>query len=116
MKTLTQNSSNDIAIDANGQLALNKGRNAYADIVANIIRTLKGEIQLDPDAGIDYMGTVFKSITRLDIWKYYVTQQIQELGFIQGITKFDASYDSGTKILTYSLVVTTDKGVVEVLS
>lgn len=116
MKTLSQSSTNDMSIDADGILSVTTGRLSYADIIADIIRTLKGEIQLDENIGIDYMGTVFKSVSRTHIWKYYVSQAIEALPFVHGIVSFDASYVSKTKAMNYKLVIQTDAGAVEVSS
>lgn len=116
--TLKQSNSglaiNDISIDGNGLLSTVGGKLSYADIVSGIIRTMKGEIQLEPDAGIDYFGTVFKSIARLNIWKFFVRSAIESLDFVVSIQSFDASYNTRTKVLSYKLVIETDLGGVTV--
>lgn len=105
-----------MSIDSDGILSVTNGRLSYADIIADTIRTLKGEIQLDENIGIDYMGTVFRSVSRTHIWKYYVSQAIEAMPFVQGIISFEASYVSKTKVMNYKLVVQTDDGTVEVSS
>lgn len=119
-RTLAQSSDNlsvnDLTIDANGVLSVVDGKLSYADIISDVIGTLKGEILLDPDVGIDYLGTIFKSIARLNIWKFYVRSSVEALDFVTNIVSFDADYNTRTKLLTYKLVVATDLGAVEVNS
>ena len=118
--TLAQSSDNlsinDLTIDANGVLSVVDGKLSYADIISDVIRTLKGEILLAPDVGIDYFGTIFKSIARLNIWKFHVRSSIEALDFVTNIVSFDANYNTRTKVLTYKLTVATDLGSVEVQS
>lgn len=116
MKTLSQSPTNDLYIGSDGQLSVTSGRLSYADTISDTIRTLKGEIQLDASIGIDYMGTVFKSISRTYIWKHYVTTAINALPFVKSILSFDASYVSQSRTMNYSLSVSTDDGVVQVSS
>ncbi len=116
MKTLSQSSTNDMFIRPDGVLSITTGRLSYADIISDTIRTMRGEIQLDKNIGIDYMGTVFKSVSRVYIWKHYVTKAIGALPFVKSIVSFDASYISQSRIMNYSLVIQTDNGIVEVSS
>lgn len=114
MKTLSQSSDNDMSIGPDGILSVTAGRLSYADIISDTIRTMKGEIQLDKNLGIDYMGTVFKSVSRVYIWKHYVTKAIGALPFVKSILSFDASYISQSRTMKYSISVQTDDGIVEV--
>lgn len=116
MKTLSQSSTNDMYIRPDGVLSVTTGRLSYADIISNTIRTMRGEIQLDKNIGIDYMGTVFRSVSRTYIWKYYVTKAIGALPFVKSIVSFEASYISQSRTMNYSLVIQTDDGIVEVSS
>lgn len=116
MKTLSQSSTNDMFIGSDGVLSITTGRLSYADIISDTIRTMRGEIQLDKNIGIDYMGTVFKSVSRVYIWKHYVTKSIDALPFVKSIVSFDASYISKSRIMNYRLVIQTDNGIVEVSS
>ena len=53
IKTLAQNRSGDgnhaydIGLDESGDFAFSSGLSAYADIIADKVRTLEGEMQLD---------------------------------------------------------------------
>ena len=93
---------------------MSHGRTSYADIIADRIRTIKGELPLDKDVGIDYFGTIFKSVSRSNIWKHYVRSAIEELPFVIGITEFSFSFNLSTKILSYSISVNTDEGIVDI--
>lgn len=118
MTTLSQKTDeggvNDIFIDDDGVLAMSHGRTSYADIIADRIRTIKGELPLDKDVGIDYFGTIFKSVSRSNIWRHYVKSAIEKLPFVIGITEFYSSFNPSTKILSYSISVNTDEGIVEI--
>ena len=117
MTTLTRTGSTyDLSIGEDGILRTSSGIDAYAEIVEANILTLLGEIQLDPRIGIDYMGTVFKTVAKTHIWKYYVVKAIEALPFVKEITSFSASFNSSTKVMNYRLSVLTDHGMVSVAS
>ena len=117
MTTLTRTgTTHDLSIGSDGVLALSSGLDAYAEIVEAEVSTLKGEILTDPGIGIDYMGTVFKSVSKTHIWKYLVTQAVSALPFVVGIQSFTATFDSINRTMKYALSVLTDYGIVEVES
>lgn len=115
MRTLTEAGAfNDIAIDGDGLISVSVGKKAYAEIIASMVRTLLGEIQLDPSIGIDYMGTVFRSVSRISVWKHFVKTALERLPFVTGVLSFDASYKPASRTMEYVLKVSTDGGLVEV--
>ena len=117
MTTLARTgATHDLSIDTDGVLALSSGVDAYAEIIKAEVMTLKGEILTNPDIGIDYMGTVFRSIERTHIWKYLVAQAVSALPFVMEIKSFSASYDSTRRTMYYALSVLTDHGIVEIES
>lgn len=93
-------------------------KEAYAIIIADCIRTLKGELQLDVEAGIPYIETVFTSPSLLTKWKAAVRRKVLSLPFVESIVAFDAKVigDMNDSKVTFSMTVTTDNGITEVIS
>ena len=122
MTTFSQNpETNDIetrAVTVGGvtkrYLSFNTGKQAYADIIGDPIRTVSGELQLDVNRGVPYFETVFKSVNGIDIWKDDVRKIMNGLSFVKSIVSFDVSWDPVSRKLNYEMVVETDDGEVTV--
>lgn len=122
MTTFAQNSeTNDIethAVTVGGMtkryLSFNTGKQAYADIIGDTIRTVSGELQLNTERGVPYFETVFKSVNGIDIWKDDVRKIMNGLSFVKSIVSFDVSWDPVSRKLNYEMVVETDEGEVTV--
>ena len=120
MTTFSQNpETNDIethAVTVGGvtkrYLSFNNGKQAYADIIGDTIRTVSGELQLDVNRGVPYFETVFKSVNGIDIWKNDVRKRVLEFPFVKSIDSFDVSY--ANRKLEYTMRLTTDAGDVTV--
>ena len=120
MTTFSQNpATNDIethAVTIGGvtkrYLSFNTGKQAYADIIGDTIRTVSGELQLDVNRGVPYFETVFKSANGIDIWKNDVRKRVLEFPFVKSIDSFDVSY--ANRKLEYTMHLTTDAGDVTV--
>ena len=120
MTTFSQNpDTNDIethAVTVGGvtkrYLSSNDGKRAYADIIGDAIRTVRGELQRDTERGVPYFETVFKSVNGIDIWKNDVRKRVLEFPFVKSIDSFDVSY--ANKKLEYTMHLTTDAGDVTV--
>ena len=120
MTTFSQNpETNDIetnAVTVGGvtkrYLSFSNGKQAYADIIGDTIRTVSGELQLDVNRGVPYFETVFKSVNGIDIWKNDVRKRVLEFPFVKSIDSFDVSY--ANKKLEYTMHLTTDAGDVTV--
>ena len=120
MTTFSQNpATNDIethAVTVGGvtkrYLSFNTGKQAYADIIGDAIRTVRGELQLDTGRGVPYFETVFKSVNGIDIWKNDVRKRVLEFPFVKSIDSFDVSY--ANRKLEYTMRLTTDAGDVTV--
>lgn len=104
----------DIGIDANGMLAFVSGKDAHANVIANAVRTLIGELQLDVEAGIPWMDSVFNEIGDTSLWEHRVREAIESFDFVVSIDEFTADYNYSSKTLKYHIVVTTSEGTVEV--
>ena len=122
MTTFSQNlATNDIethAVTVGGvtkrYLSFNTGKQAYADIISDTIRTVSGELQLDVNRGVPYFETVFKSVNGIDIWKNDVRKIMNGLSFVKSIVSFDVSWNPISRKLKYEMVVETDDGEVTV--
>ena len=120
MTTFSQNpETNDIethAVTVGGvtkrYLSFDNGKQAYADIIGDAIRTVRGELQLDTGRGVPYFETVFKSVNGIDIWKNDVRKRVLEFPFVKSIDSFDVSY--ANRKLEYTMRLTTDAGDVTV--
>ena len=95
-------------------ISFNTGKQAYADIIGDTIRTVCGELQLDVNRGVPYFETVFKSVNGIDIWKNDVRKIVNGLSFVKSIVSFDVSWDPLNRKLNYEMVVETDEGKVTV--
>ena len=114
MKTFAQDSHNDIRIGSDGQFATVDGLDAYSTVIADVVRTVRGELQLDTERGVPYFETVFKSINGIDIWKSEVRKRVLALSFVRSIDSFSASWKTENHILSYSMTVSTDNGTVTI--
>lgn len=115
MRTLKQESLQDITLDEDGDFSLSDGKKAYGIILADAVRTVKGEVQLDSSVGVPYDTTVWSQRKRLALWKHYVRDLILGYAFVTAITKFNAIVDA-KGILNYDIIVETEEGVVVVTS
>ena len=117
MKSFRQTAeTHDIYLDPDSDVfafAMADDKNAYAYIIGDAIRTVKGEIQLDTELGIPYFATVFDRSDKLNIWKHFVNKKILAYDFVTGITKFDAEIID-KDVIHYDMIVETIDGSVNV--
>lgn len=120
MKAFRQTTNTlDIFLDPNSdymEIAIADDKNAYAYIIGDAIRTVKGELQLDIEAGIPYFATVFDRSDKLSIWKHYVEKKILSYDFVLGIPKFEVELTNDKSILRYDMTVKTKDGLVNIAS
>lgn len=115
MIAFSQNFPNyDIGLDANGVIAFVSGKEAYTNAIANAVRTLTGELQLNVEAGIPWMDSVFNEIGDTSLWEYRVREVIEEFDFVDSIESFISEYNFATKTLKYQITISTTEGIVEV--
>lgn len=104
-----QNHKNDIWYE-NGGFATCSGKEAYAQTIEAVIKTLYGEIQVDREYGIPYFNTIWTSVTMLDRWALAVRNAVSELPFVIEIVSFTYSVDSQAHQVNYALEVKVDTG------
>ena len=115
MLTLAQSEgTHDIYLDDDGQLATASDADAYAIVISDAIRTLRGEIQLNTKLGIPYLETIFLNQSGVQIWKHYVVQRILEFDFVDNVDRFDYYIDFKSRVLTYEMEISTNSGKVSV--
>ena len=112
--TVLSLAGNELHIGPDGQIAVKRGKDAYAQTVTNAIRTVFGEVPSNTSLGIPYFDTVFLSHDKILLWKAQVEKRIQEFDFVDAVSEFNATVDYEKRVLTYSLVVTTGEGNVRI--
>lgn len=102
---------NDIRIDpATGDIAFAEGKDAYAVIIADAVRTVEGELQYNTEYGIPYFSTVFASIGLRGVWRARVLDMIRKMSFVQTIGRMDMDFNLSSRTLSYTIELTTDEG------
>ena len=104
MKTLGKNADNDLYLEAGG-LAILHDAEAQCAVIESVLQTQQGELQFDPDGGIDYFGTVFQNPTYIDFWAGQVQDKISALDFVESIEDFTYRFDAKTSTLYWSMTV-----------
>lgn len=115
MKCLKQiGADNDICIGQDGQLAFVDGKEAYAQIVSDALRTIKGEYIFDVDLGIPWFRTLLGHGSANIEWQNLVRERILEFDFVESILDFDYKYDHVAKEMDYTCTILTDSGIITV--
>lgn len=105
-----ETSYGDIYLDINNNLAIKSGENALLDIITNVVRTRKYEIQYDMNKGIPYFETIFSDTGLLGLWRSYVIQEIENVDGVISIESLIYSLDESNKKLSYSCQIRTIYG------
>lgn len=111
MRTLSINSNDDIYLDASGNLAIDTGKQALADIATNKTRTVYGEVPLDAQAGIPFFDVVFNKFDP-SLFKQFLFATLKEVPEVTEVLQY--SYEIKDGKLTYSAVLKTSEGEVTV--
>ena len=102
---------NDIKWDeSTGTLATCSGIEAYAQTIAAVVLTVRGELVTKQEAGIPYFSTIFVSKNYADQWASEVIDAVRALDFVSSIDSFTYEYDEKRKWMTYKMSVTTKDG------
>lgn len=83
---------------------------AYEQILAAVVLTVRGELQLDTERGIPYFDTVFASSRLIDQWALAVRRAVLAKPFVESIDSFTYNFNHAANTLEYELDVTTDLG------
>lgn len=87
---------------------------AYTQTLEAVVETVKGELQLDTEAGIPYFDTIFASNRLIDEWAMAVRRAVLAKPFVVSIDDFTYDFNPTLNKLSYELDVTTDIGSVTV--
>lgn len=104
----TTKDTNDIFLDASGNLAMAEDKPAIANIVLNVVRTNRGELQYNKSAGIPYFDVLFVANPNLRIWADFLRKETLRVPGTISITDF--TYKVTNEVLTYSMTVETNIG------
>ena len=108
MQTISVNQNNDIYVDTSGNIAMGKDKYALSDICKNKVLTTLGEPEYNQTAGIPYFETVFCDTPKIDLFQTAVIETIEQTDNVNRVTNFD--YDQNNGVLSYSLIINTDFG------
>jgi len=108
MITISRDEKCDLEVTPTGQLRTVEGIDAYAQIINAKMRTVRGECELNLDAGLPYFDTIFMSPRNRDIWMSEARSMIGELPFVISIKSFETEFTDNT--LYYIMQVITDLG------
>lgn len=108
MQTISVNQNNDIYVDTSGNIAMGKDKYALSDICKNKVLTTLGEPEYNQTAGIPYFETVFCDTPKIDLFQTAVIETIEQTDNVNRVTNFDYDQDNG--VLSYSLIINSDFG------
>ena len=101
MKTFAKDPDGNVIVDpVTHDIRTVDGVEAYAVIIGDAIRTVRGELQLDTERGVPYFETVFKSVNGIDIWKGDVRKRVLALSFVSSIDSFSAYWNPENHVLS----------------
>jgi len=103
----------DIVVQ-NGAFRMAYGKDCYLVQIHTALKTLLGEIILNPGEGLDYFGTAFNVNAQVGVavWAQRLRDRVLKFPFVQKIKKFEYGMDDARHRLEYELVVETDDGTV----
>lgn len=102
--------THDLILTDGGLLATETDMTAYEVVVADALRTLVGELQLDLERGIPWMTTILAKRNRVAVWKHYVENRITEFDFVRRIESFNVEYDYTRNKVSFALVIVATDG------
>ena len=108
MLTIAINSSNDIYLDPNGNIALKTDLEAMGDIYVNKAQTNKGELIYNAEKGIDYFNTIFGEPCYPDIFQNELISELENTAETIKITGFNQEISNG--IYSYTVNCQTSYG------
>lgn len=113
MKTMTQTNVQDISLNKYGDFTMLEGKKAYGIVLADAVRTVKGEIQIDSSIGLPYVSTAWEN--KKKEYVHYLKTLILSYEFVLEITKLEVEITSGGT-LSYMITVETKDGSINLSS
>lgn len=100
----------DIYLDDKNNLAIKTGEEALLDVLNNVIRTRKYELQYDMNKGVPYFETIFSDSGLLGLWRSYLIQTIENVNGVISVESITYSLDDGSKKISYTCKIRTIYG------
>lgn len=100
----------DIYLDDKNNLAIKTGEEALLDVLNNVIRTRKYELQYDMNKGVPYFETIFSDSGLLGLWRSYLIQTIENVNGVISVESLTYSLDEGSKKISYTCQIRTIYG------
>lgn len=110
---MSQTSVQDISLNKHGDFTILEGKKAYGLVLADAVRTVKGEIQIDSSIGLPYVSTAWEN--KKKEYVHYLKTLIMSYEFVLAIKKLDVEIASGGT-LKYDITVETKDGNIDVSS
>lgn len=110
--TLGLNESNDIYLNASGNLQLDQNIAALQDICVNVSRALLGEEVLTTGNGIPYFQSVFNGTPNIANFQNYLTTQLNGISGVNAVTNIAISVANNT--LTFTATIDTIYGPISI--
>lgn len=111
-KTLAKDENCDLFVDANGNIAIAVGIDAYAQIVNSKMRTVLGELPMDVNGGLPYFQTIFKDSSMVDVFEAEAIKMLEGIDFVSSVKSFTCEVRGD--VLYYTAEIVTDKGAMTV--
>ena len=101
-------STNDIYINASGDIAMSEDILALANVSKNRVLTTKGESEFNQLEGIPYFETIFTDRPKIDLFQAAVVQSLEAQEEVQRVSNFEYTQQNG--VFSYSLTEKTTYG------
>lgn len=108
MLTIGINDTNDIYLDAQGNLAVKKDLEAMGDIIINKSQTNRGELLYNSEKGIEFFSTVFGEPVYLDLFQSELIEELENTEAVQAVYDYTPSISGG--VYAYTANIQTDYG------
>lgn len=96
MLTFSVNGSNDIYLSVTGSLAMTTDAGALAQLSAQAVKTLRGELVFDTGRGMPNMGTVWAGTANLPQYEAALRRRLLALPGVRSIVALTSERDGQT--------------------
>lgn len=107
MRSILTDENNDLYL-VNFGLAIGEGQQATAQIINNVLKTQRGEVDYDTTRGIPYLETVLGDNPDVDLWSSYMVQALNNIEYVNRVISFVPEVNNNT--LTFTSRVSTIYG------
>ena len=108
MQTIAINDSNDIYLNASGNLMVKSDLEAMADILTNKAQCNRGGLRYDTEKGIDFFNTIFASPCYPDLFQAQLTSELADTDEVLSVSDYEA--ETNDNVYEYTVNITTSYG------